>query len=297
MACSMVAKPLAAGSVLGPNASFVSERRVGPLAMRVAKFDGLKAQLLRPASVSNLSPFMNVWGSSRLNMAATLPLYNFAGEKTGELELDLKVARPETARSVVHRGVVTELTNRRQGTASTLTRAEVRGGGRKPFKQKGTGQARMGSKRTPLRPGGGVVFGPKPKDWSIKINKKEKRLAISTALQSAAENALVVEDLNDKFTQPKTRDFVSALTRWGVGPREHMVLFTEEVSEAFYLSTRNLKTVKLITPRSLNLYDILRADKLVLTTSGLAYLNDVYGSVTEVPSGDSGSIESAAADK
>jgi len=104
--------------------------------------------------------------------AVTLPVLTFDGERAGEASLDLKCARPDTARAVVHRGVITELQNRRRGTASTLTRAEVRGGGRKPYRQKGTGRARRGSQRTPLRPGGGVIFGPKPKDWSIKMNKE-----------------------------------------------------------------------------------------------------------------------------
>ena len=134
----------------------------------------------------------------------TLPVLSFSGEKVGDAALDLRSARPETARAVVHRGVVAQLQNKRRGTASTLTRAEVRGGGRKPYPQKKTGGARRGSQRTPLRPGGGVIFGPKPKDWSIKMNRKEKRLALSTAISNvtAAEDggAFVVEDFGDAFS-------------------------------------------------------------------------------------------------
>lgn len=207
----------------------------------------------------------------------TLPVLTFDGEKSGEMEMDLRSARPETAKAVVHRGVICELQNRRRGTASTLTRSEVRGGGRKPMKQKGSGRARQGSTRTPLKPGGGVVFGPKPKDWSIKINKKEKRLAISTALQSAAVNTVVVEDLEEKFTQPKTKDFLAALKRWGVKPQEHSLMFTMNVSEPLVLSSRNVGTFKLLTPRSLNLYDVLRADKLIFTKSAVEYLEQQYG--------------------
>ncbi|CAM6049296.1 unnamed protein product [Sphagnum compactum] len=213
--------------------------------------------------------------------AVTLPVLDFEGQKAGEVELDLRTARPETAKSVVHRGVITEMQNRRRGTASTLTRAEVRGGGRKPYKQKGSGKARQGSIRTPLRPGGGVIFGPKPKDWSIKINKKEKRLAISTALQSAAVNTIVVEDLDEKFTTPKTKEFIATLKRWGIQPNQHTLLFATNVSEPLLLSSRNIGTFKLLTPRSLNLYDVLRADKIILTKSAVEYLDATYGASTE----------------
>ncbi|XP_024364727.1 uncharacterized protein [Physcomitrium patens] len=210
-------------------------------------------------------------------MAVALPKLTFEGEAAGEVEMDLRTARPETAKAVVHRGVICEMQNRRRGTASTLTRSEVRGGGRKPYKQKGTGRARQGSIRTPLRPGGGVVFGPKPKDWSIKINKKEKRLAISTALQSAGANTVVVEDFEEKFSTPKTKDFMSALKRWGVKQGENSLLFSMNPSESLVLSSRNVNTFKLISPRNLNLYDVLRADKLILTESSVKYLEQQYG--------------------
>lgn len=244
-------------------------------------FSGLKASPRfankKAASKNSLQCQAPSRGSRVVAMAVTLPVLTFEGEAAGEVEMGLRTARPETAKSVVHRGVICEMQNRRRGTASTLTRSEVRGGGRKPYKQKGTGRARQGSIRTPLRPGGGVVFGPKPKDWSIKMNKKEKRLAISTALQSAAVNTIVVEDFEDKFTTPKTKDFLAALKRWGVKPEEHSLMFTTQVSEPLVLSSRNVGTFKLLTPRSLNLYDVLRADKLILTKSAVEYLEQQYG--------------------
>eukprot|EP00897_Mesotaenium_endlicherianum_P005793 jgi/Mesen1/5241/ME000026S04534 len=210
-------------------------------------------------------------------MAVSVPVVTFEGEKAGEAELGLRTARPETAKSVVHRGVITELQNRRRGTASTLTRSEVRGGGRKPYKQKGSGNARRGSQRTPLRPGGGVVFGPKPCDWTIKINKKEKQLAISTALQSASVSMTVVEDLNEKLSEPKTKVFVEALARWGIDyKKDYALLFTTDLSENVFRASKNIQRLKVITPRTLNLYDILRADKLIVTKDGLEYLNDRY---------------------
>ncbi|XP_076930400.1 large ribosomal subunit protein uL4c-like isoform X1 [Bidens hawaiensis] len=208
---------------------------------------------------------------------ATLPVLSFDGSKVGETTLNLKSASPDTARAVVHRGITTDLNNKRRGTASTLTRAEVRGGGKKPFPQKKLGRARRGSQRTPLRPGGGVVFGPKPRDWSVKINKKEKRLAISTALASAAVNGIVVEEFGDKFEKPKTREFIEALKRWGIDPKEKSMFFMTEVDDNVVLSSRNIGTLKMLTPRTLNLFDILNADKLVFTKAGLDYLNDAYG--------------------
>ncbi|KAK7286977.1 hypothetical protein RJT34_22364 [Clitoria ternatea] len=208
---------------------------------------------------------------------ATLPVFNYTGDKVGESFLDLKSAPPDTARAVVHRAVVTDLQNKRRGTASTLTRAEVRGGGKKPYPQKKTGRARRGSNRTPLRPGGGVIFGPKPRDWSIKINKKEKRLAISTAMASAAVNTIVVEDFGGEFSRPKTKEFIAAMKRWGLDPKEKALFLMMEVPENVVLSSRNIGTLKMLTPRTLNLYDILNADKLVLTPAAVDYLNERYG--------------------
>ncbi|PIA28069.1 hypothetical protein AQUCO_07200002v1 [Aquilegia coerulea] len=208
---------------------------------------------------------------------ATIPILSFEGEKIGETFLDLKAAPAETARAVVHRGIITDQRNKRRGTASTLTRAEVRGGGAKPYPQKKTGRARRGSQRTPLRPGGGVIFGPKPKDWSIKINRKEKRLAISTALASAATNTIVVEDFGDKFEKPKTKEFIEVIKRWGLDPKEKNMFLLPEVSDNLKLSSRNIGTIKMLTPRTLNLFDILNADKLVLTQPSVDYLNRMYG--------------------
>ncbi|GAU20213.1 hypothetical protein TSUD_352770 [Trifolium subterraneum] len=189
---------------------------------------------------------------------ATLPLLSFSGDKIGESTLDIKSAPPSTSRAVVHRAIVHDLQNKRRGTASTLTRGEVRGGGRKPYGQKKTGRARQGSIRTPLRPGGGVIFGPKPRDWSIKINKKEKRLAISTAVASAAVNTVVVEEFDDEFEgKPKTKDFIAAMKRWGVDPKEKATFFMLEVSKEVLLASRNIGKLKILTPRTLNLVVLL----------------------------------------
>ncbi|KAL3618411.1 60S ribosomal protein L4 [Castilleja foliolosa] len=211
----------------------------------------------------------------------TLPVLSFEGTQVGSASLNLKSAPSDTARAVVHRGITTDLTNRRRGTASTLTRAEVRGGGRKPYPQKKTGGARRGSQRTPLRPGGGVIFGPKPKDWSVKINKKEKRLAISTAIASAAESAVVIEDFDDKFDKPKTKEFIAMLERLGLDPKKKSTFLMTEVSDNVKLSSRNIGTLKMLTPRTLNLFDILDAQTLVLTKGAVEFLNTRYGVSSE----------------
>ncbi|KAI3461576.1 hypothetical protein Pfo_018239 [Paulownia fortunei] len=207
----------------------------------------------------------------------TLPVLSFEGTQVGSTTLNLKSAPHDTARAVVHRGLTTDLTNRRRGTASTLTRAEVRGGGQKPYPQKKTGRARRGSQRTPLRPGGGVIFGPKPKDWSVKINKKEKRLAISTAISSAFESTVVVEDFDDKFEKPKTKEFIALMKRLGLDPKKKSMFLMKEVSDNVRLSSRNVGTLKMLTPRTLNLFDILDSQNLVLTKGAVEFLIERYG--------------------
>jgi large subunit ribosomal protein L4 len=233
----------------------------------------LSSSIFRPNSLKTPA----VKPLSLTSQLATLPVLSFTGEKISETQLELKSAPPETARAVVHRAIITDLQNKRRGTASTLTRGEVRGGGRKPYPQKKTGRARQGSTRTPLRPGGGVVFGPKPRDWSIKINRKEKRLAISTAIASAAINTIVVEDFGERFEKPRTKEFIEALKRWGIDPKEKSMFLMTEIPDNVRLSSRNIGTLKMLTPRTLNLFDILNADKVVLTRAAVDYLNERYG--------------------
>jgi large subunit ribosomal protein L4 len=202
---------------------------------------------------------------------------NWEGEAVGQATLELKVAAEENAAGLVHRAVVRQRANARQGTVSTKTRAEVRGGGRKPWRQKGTGRARAGSIRSPLWRGGGVIFGPKPRDFSQKMNRKERRLALRTALNSRAADLIVVEDPAVQLLQPKTRELVAALGRWGVETGERVLLVLAEIPEPIYLSARNLSRVKLIRADSLNVYDLLLADKIVATAAALEKIREVYG--------------------
>ncbi len=201
---------------------------------------------------------------------------NWQGEEVGQATLDLRVAKEESASHIVHRALVMQMTNARQGTASTKTRSEVSGGGRKPWRQKGTGRARAGSNRSPLWRGGGVTFGPKPRDYNIKMNRKERRLALRTAFQSRTEDLIVVQDFADQLTRPKTKDLVEAITRWGVAPESKVLLIVPEVEQTVYLSARNIPTLRLISATRLNVYDVLNADKIVTTDTALAKIQEVY---------------------
>jgi large subunit ribosomal protein L4 len=202
---------------------------------------------------------------------------NWDGEDSGVASLELKVAKEETASHVVHRALVRQMNNSRQGTVSTKTRAEVRGGGRKPWRQKGTGRARAGSSRSPLWRGGGVIFGPKPRDFSVKMNRKERQLALRTAFYGRVEDLVVVADFADQLSRPKTKDLLSAMSRWGVEPESKVLLIVAERNENVYLSSRNIAKLRMISATNLNVFDILAADKIVATEAAIAKIQEVYG--------------------
>ncbi|MEM9448558.1 MAG: 50S ribosomal protein L4 [Cyanobacteria bacterium P01_E01_bin.6] len=201
---------------------------------------------------------------------------NWQGEEVGTVSLELKVAREENASHIVHRALVRQLANARQGTVSSKTRAEVRGGGRKPWKQKGTGRARAGSSRSPLWKGGGVIFGPKPRDYSVKMNRKERQLALRTALQSRADDLVVVENFVEQIERPQTKVVIEAIARWGVSPTAKVLMIIDNPSDYLKLSVRNVPTIRLITPENLNIYDILAADKIVTTSLAIESIKGVY---------------------
>lgn len=202
---------------------------------------------------------------------------NWQGEEVGTVSLDLKTAHEDNAAHIVHRALVRQLGNARQGTASSKTRAEVRGGGRKPWRQKGTGRARAGSIRSPLWRGGGVIFGPKPRDYSTKMNRKERRLALRTALQSRTDDLVVVEDFETQFQRPRTKDLMDAIARWGINSDSKVLLIATERGGNLELSSRNVPTLKLITVHGLNIYDLLAADQIVVTSSAVEAIKEVYG--------------------
>lgn len=199
------------------------------------------------------------------------------GKEAGKAELDLRVAREENAQHIVHRALVRQLANARQGTVSSKTRSEVRGGGRKPWRQKGTGRARAGSNRSPLWRGGGVIFGPKPRDYSQKMNRKERRLALRTAFQGRMDDLVVVQNFASQLDKPKTKDLIAALTRWGVDPGQKVLMIVAEQDENVVLSSRNVQSLRLILATNLNVFDLLNADKVVVTADALEKIKEVYG--------------------
>ena len=202
---------------------------------------------------------------------------DWQGKEKGKTSLELKVAKETTAVDLMHRAVLRQQAHSRQGTASTLTRAEVRGGGRKPYKQKGTGLARQGSIRTPLRPGGGIIFGPKPRTYNLTMNRKERRLALRTALMARVEDVVVVKDFGDSLKAPKTREISDALVRLGIAADAKVLVVLSSPSEIIRRSVRNLEKVKLIAADQLNVFDLLHANSLVLSEEALAKIQEVYG--------------------
>jgi large subunit ribosomal protein L4 len=207
---------------------------------------------------------------------ANCVIRNWQGEEAGSATLELAVAREENASHIVHRALIRQTNNARQGTACAKTRAEVRGGGRKPWKQKGTGRARAGSIRSPLWRGGGVIFGPKPKDYNMKMNRKERRLALRTALMSRIEDIIVVADFATNVAQPKTKEFVQAMARWGVQADSKVLIIVSEVEDNTLLSVRNIAKVKMISASGLNVFDLLNADQIVATAEAIAKIQEVY---------------------
>ena len=208
---------------------------------------------------------------------ASCVVRDWQGKEAGQASLDLKVAKETSAVDLMHRAVLRQQAHARQGTASTLTRSEVRGGGRKPYKQKGTGRARQGSIRTPLRPGGGIVFGPKPRTYNLAMNRKERRLALRTALMARIDDVIVVKDFGADLKAPKTREVVDALGRLGVAADAKVLIVLTAPSEVVRRSVRNLEKVKLITADQLNVFDLLHANSLVLGEEALATIQEVYG--------------------
>ena len=204
-------------------------------------------------------------------------IHDWQGKEAGKATLDLKVAKETTAADLMHRAVLRQQAHSRQGTASTLTRSEVRGGGRKPYKQKGTGRARQGSIRTPLRPGGGIVFGPKPRSYNLAMNRKERRLALRTALMSRLDDVTVVKGFATSLEVPKTREITEALGRLGIAADAKVLIVLTSPSDVVRRSVRNLEKVKLIAADQLNVFDLLHANSLVLGEEALATIQEVYG--------------------
>ena len=200
-------------------------------------------------------------------------VYNMAGQQVGEIELSEAVFGIEPNQAVVHEVVKNHLANCRQGTQSALTRAEVSGGGKKPWRQKGTGHARQGSTRAPQWTHGGIVFAPKPRDYSYTLNKKVKRLALKSALSAkAAEgNVIVVDGLNlDEIKTKTMQGFLNTVVA------KKALVVTPEVNEKVILSARNIPGVETTTAKLLSVYDIVNANQFIVDKAALAVIEEVF---------------------
>lgn len=203
------------------------------------------------------------------------PLYNREGDKIGEIDLSQSVFGADVREALLHQVVVMQLANRRRGTASTKTTSEVSGGGRKPWRQKGTGRARHGSTRSPLWPGGGITFGPKPRDYSFRIPKSARPVAMRSALSAKAgdEEIAVVEEL--RMEEPKTKTMFSVLDKITGGSK--VLLVVEDADENVKKSVRNIPWVQLIESKRLNVYDVLNNEKVLFTKDALQTIEEVWG--------------------
>ncbi|AZR74719.1 50S ribosomal protein L4 [Anoxybacter fermentans] len=203
-----------------------------------------------------------------------LALYNRAGSQVGEIDLNENVFGVEVNEPVVHRAVVAHLAAMRAGTHKTKTRGEVSGGGKKPWRQKGTGRARQGSIRAPHWVGGGTVFGPIPRDYTKKINKKEKKLAVKSALTNKVEEGklIVIDDFGIK--EPKTKEMVKILSDLKLNDKKVLIILPGK-DEAVYKSARNIPNVKTLVTQALNIYDLLNCEYIVMTRDAVAAVEEV----------------------
>ena len=204
---------------------------------------------------------------------ANVSVYNMVGKEVGTMELNDAVFGVEVNEHLLHLAVVAQLANKRQGTQKAKTRSEVSGGGRKPWRQKGTGHARQGSTRAPQWTGGGVVFAPTPRDYTIRLNKKEKRAALKSALTSRVQNGqfVVVDEL--KFEEIKTKNFKAVMNNLKVS--KALVVLADN-DQNVVLSARNIPTVKTSSANTINVYDILKYNTVVATKAAVASIEEVY---------------------
>ena len=204
---------------------------------------------------------------------ATVKVYNMEGAEVGSLELNDAIFGVDVNTHLMHMAVVSQLANKRQGTQSAKTRAEVSGGGRKPYRQKGTGQARQGSTRSPQWRHGGVVFAPKPREYGFKMNRKEKALAVKSALTSRVEeNKIYVID-SISFDEIKTKKMVGMLSKLGV---DKALVVMDKKDENVILSARNIPEVTTVTSNAINVFDILKYGNMVITKDAIQQIEEVY---------------------
>ena len=177
---------------------------------------------------------------------------------------------------LVHKDILRQQIQQKQGTSSTKTRSEVRGGGAKPWKQKGTGKARAGSNRSPLWRGGGVIFGPKPKLNMLKLNKKERKLAIQTLLYNKRNSLLIIDNIEDEITTSKTKILINIFKNWGVELDKKILIIVSRKTLSLKLSIRNIKNVELISARNLNTLSLLKAKQILVTPLAINDIKETF---------------------
>lgn len=208
-------------------------------------------------------------------LIAYTPLDINGNQVDSKQELQLNILET-SGNYLLHKDVLRHFDSKRQGTVSTKTRSEVRGGGRKPWQQKGTGRARAGSNRSPLWKGGGVIFGPKPKTFSTKLNKKERRLALQTLLYNKKNSILILENLESQLIEPKTKSFLQVCQNCGINLDQKLLIVVSKKTTTLKLSTQNLKTVELISASHLNTLSLLKAKQIILTPEAINNIKEIY---------------------
>ena len=194
---------------------------------------------------------------------------------SSEQELKLNVL-DKAGNYLIHKDFLRHSHSQRQGTVSTKTRSEVRGGGRKPWQQKGTGRARAGSNTSPLWKGGGVIFGPKPKTMTVKLNKKERRLALQTLLYNKKSKILIIENLETEFTEAKTKQFLKVCENCQINLEQKILVIVSNKTVSLKLATQNLKNVELILASNLNTLSLLKAKQIILTPLAINDIKEIY---------------------
>ena len=203
------------------------------------------------------------------------PLDITGKQLNSEQELKLNVLN-ESGNYLIHKDFLRHSNSQRQGTVSTKTRSEVRGGGRKPWQQKGTGRARAGSNRSPLWKGGGVIFGPKPKNVSLKLNKKERRLALQTLLYNKKSNILIIDNLENEIVEAKTKSFLKICENCSINLEQKVLVVVSEKTIPLKLATQNIQNVELILASNLNTFSLLKAKQIILTPLALTNIKEIY---------------------
>ncbi len=202
--------------------------------------------------------------------------FDITGQKldtTHDLQLNVL---EESGNYLLHKDLLRHLNSQKQGTVSTKTRSEVRGGGRKPWRQKGTGRARAGSNRSPLWKGGGVIFGPKPKKTILKLNKKERRLALQTLLYNKKNTILILENLETENLESKTKTFLKICKDCDINSKQKILIIVSKKTPQLKLATQNLKNVELISASTLNTYSLLQAKQIILTPMAINDIKEIY---------------------